>query len=168
MELHRVVSDMIGPAMAWLPSKMDRPAARVILLTAGLQETQFRYRRQLGDGPARSFWQFERGTKASRGGVWGVYLHDGSRDLLRAACAAHGVTFEPRAIWEAIETDDVLAAICARLLMWTDSQPLPPLGNAAEAWKMYADRCWRPGKPHPETWPGYYAQALAEVTANDA
>jgi len=165
MELSTVVATMINPALAWLPKHMDSPQARVMLLAIGLQESKFLHRRQLGNGPARSFWQFENGTRASRGGVWGIYLHPQSRDLLRAACVAHSVAFEPRAIWVAIEHNDVLACICARLLLWTDVFRLPALGNVWGAWELYAERTWNPGKPHPETWPGYYAQALAEVTA---
>lgn len=164
MELSYVIENMLNPALAWLPVKMDRPAARVILLTIGLQESHFLYRRQLGNGPARSFLQFERGTKASRGGVWGIYLHPASKDLLREACAAHGVPFDPMSIWQAIEHNDVLAFICGRLLMWTDAQPLPALGDVDAAWSLYADRCWKPGKPHPETWAAFYSHALAEVT----
>lgn len=164
MKLSQVVADMIDPALAWLPAHMNSPQARVMLLAIGLQESRFEYRRQLGNGPARSFWQFERGTAASRGGVWGIFLHAQSRDLLRDACAAHSVAFEPRAIWTAIEHNDVLACICARLLLWTDAQRLPALGDEAGAWELYAERTWRPGRPHHETWAGFYAAALAEVT----
>ena len=39
---------------------------------------------------------------------------------------------------------------------------LPALGQAQEAWDLYA-RVWRPGKPHPQTWEAIYAQALAAV-----
>ncbi len=164
MKLSEVVANMVDPALAWLPQHMNSPQARVMLLTIGLQESRFEHRRQMGNGPARSFWQFERGTKASRGGVWGIYLHPQSRDLLRDACRSHGVPFDPLSIWQAIEHNDVLACICARLLLWTDALKLPALGDVAGAWELYAERAWRPGKPHPETWPGYYAQALAEVT----
>lgn len=155
----------IKPAMALLPGSMNTPQARVLLHAIGLQESRFRHRRQLGNGPARGFWQFEQGTRASRGGVWGVYLHPASANLLRQLCVARGVQHSPADIWRAIEHDDVLAAGLARLLLWTDAQRLPALGDAHAAWDLYARRCWRPGKPHPQTWPGFYAQALAHVRA---
>ena len=57
------------------------------------------------------------------------------------------------------EWDDVLAAAFARLLLFTDPAKLPKLGDADGAWQLYL-RTWRPGKPHPHTWPDLYAQAL--------
>ena len=63
----------------------------------------------------------------------------------------------------AMETDDILAAAAARLLLFTDPRRLPALGDDREAWNLYL-RNWRPGKPHRTTWPSLYAQALAFVT----
>lgn len=153
----REAFDTLGVAM------MDSPEARQMLLTIGLQESGFIHTRQMGDGPARGYWQFELGTEASRGGVWGVYLHPASRTLLSNVCALRGVPFNPRAIWQAMEADVILAACVARLLLWTDPKRLPALNDPASGWAMYADRTWRPGKPHPAKWRGYWEQARAEV-----
>lgn len=161
MTLDTIVSDAIAPALALLPAGMDTPAARVMLLAIGLQESRFVHRRQIG-GPARGFWQFEKGTRASRGGVWGVYLHVASKDHLAALCKARSVACDPDAIYSALEYDDVLAAGVARLLLWTDPKALPPVGDADAGWALYL-RTWRPGKPHPGTWPDLYRQAAAEV-----
>lgn len=168
MTLDEITNTAINAALARLPGKMDSPAARVLLLAIALQESRLEYRRQLGDGPARGFWQFEQGTKASRGGVWGVYLHPASAPLLRELCAWRKVPCEPDAIWRAIEFDDILAAVVARLLIYTDAPPLPKLGDQAGAWDLYAKRCWRPGKPHPQTWASCYAQAMDYVTGGAA
>ena len=168
MTLDEITRLAINPALAMLPAKMDTPAARVLLLAIALQESRLAYRRQLGDGPARGFWQFEQGTAASRGGVWGVYLHPASAPGLRELCARRHVTPTPAEIWRAIEFDDILAAAVARLLIYTDAPPLPALGNQAGAWDLYAKRCWRPGKPHPQTWGGCYQQALDYVTGGAA
>ena len=43
-----------------LRGKFRSTAADVLLLAIGLQESRFEHRQQIG-GPARSFWQFERG-----------------------------------------------------------------------------------------------------------
>ncbi len=85
MDLKTITETAITPALALLPATMDTPAARVMLLAIGLQEGRFMHRRQIG-GPARGFWQFEKGTRASRGGVWGVFLHAASRDHLATLC----------------------------------------------------------------------------------
>lgn len=164
MNFDEVTRLAIQPAMDLLPKVMDSARARVLLLAIGMQESRFLYRRQMGNGPARGFWQFERGTQASRGGVWGVYLHKQSRDHLKALCAARGVEFDPDAIWRALEQDDVLAAGVARLLLWTDAQPLPAVDDMEGAWTLYATRAWRPGKPHKKTWPEFHALARKFVT----
>ena len=153
MTLSDVIKTAINPALAILPMAMDSAKARVMLLATGLQESRFEYRRQMGNGPARGFWQFERG-----GGVKGVFTHHASTGHLYNLCKARGVPFDIPAIWAALETDDVLAAGVARLLYYTDPKPLPEVDDAEGSWKLYL-RTWRPGKPHPETWPGYHQQA---------
>lgn len=157
------VTIVLNDMFKLLPAAMDSVAARVMLYAIGLQESKFIYRKQMGNGPANSFWQFEKGTRASRGGVWGIYLHPASRYWLAQLCAARGVAFTPDAIHAAMLTDDVLGAGCARLLLFTDAQKLPGLSDVSGAWNMYANRTWRPGKPHRESWAGYHAQAVAEA-----
>lgn len=150
MTIGSIIVTAIKPAMALLPAAMHTPQAHVMLLATGLQESRLEHRYQVVQGrpgvkgPARGFWQFELGTQASRGGVWGVYLHEASRYWLSIVCAAQGVAFEPRAIWERLETDDVLAAAVARLLMFTDPQRLPTVEDEEGAWQLYL-RTWRPG-----------------------
>lgn len=163
MELKQIISSAVAPGLALLPQRMDTPAARVMLLAIGLQESRFMHRQQIG-GPARGFWQFEKGTRATRGGVWGVYLHPASKDRLVALCKARSVSCDPDAIYAALEYDDVLAAGVARLLLWTDPKALPAIGDADAGWALYL-RTWRPGKPHPKTWPALYAQAMAALEA---
>lgn len=161
MDLKTIIDNAITPALALLPASMDIPAARVMLLAIGLQESRFMHRQQIG-GPARGFWQFEKGTRASRGGVWGVYLHQASKDRLAALCKARSVACDPDAIYAALEYDDVLAAGVARLLLWTDPKALPPVGDTQAAWALYL-RTWRPGKPKPDSWSDLYRQAAAQV-----
>ncbi|MFY3311557.1 hypothetical protein [Achromobacter ruhlandii] len=161
MDLETITETAITPALALLPAAMDTPASRVMLLAIGLQESRFEHRRQIG-GPARGFWQFEKGSRASRGGVWGVCLHPASKGHLAVLCKARSVACDPDAIYAALEYDDVLAAGVARLLLWTDPKALPPVGDTQAAWALYL-RTWRPGKPHPQTWPDLYRQAAVEV-----
>jgi len=159
LRLANIMDTAIVPAFGLLPMTFDTPKSRVLLLAIGLQESRFEFRRQLGNGPARGFWQFERGTRASRGGVWGLYLHPASRNMLAKLCLDRDCAFDPHPIWERIETDDVLAAGVARLMLWTSPKKLPEVGDEQGAWAYYLDT-WRPGKPHPSTWPALYAQAL--------
>lgn len=163
MDLKEVVERAIEPAQSLLPARMDTPAARVMLLAIGLQESRFVHRRQIG-GPARGFWQFEKGSRASRGGVWGVCLHPASKGHLAVLCKARSVACDPDAIYAALEYDDVLAAGVARLLLWTDPKVLPAVGDADAGLALYL-RTWRPGRPHPQTWPALYAQAVVALEA---
>jgi len=142
----------IEAAFQLLPAKMDSLNARVILAAIGYQESGYQVRIQYGNGPARSYWQFE------KGGIKGVMLHQASVRLAVSVCEARGVEFNSSAIWKAMETDDVLGAAFARLLMYTDPRPLPD--NAEDAWEMYAKRLWRPGRPHPDKWPDSWAFGL--------
>lgn len=163
LRLSNIMDSAIVPALRLLPPAMDSAKARVMLLTTGLQESKFEFRRQLGNGPARSFYQFEKGTQASRGGVWGCYLHPASKNLLAKLCLDRDCAFDPQAIWERIENDDVLASGLARLMLFTNPAKLPEVSDTEGSWAYYA-ATWRPGKPHPETWPAYHALAVSEVT----
>ncbi|WAI85851.1 MULTISPECIES: hypothetical protein [Achromobacter] len=161
MDLDAITHAAIVPALALLPSAMDTPQARVLLLAIGLQESRFQHRRQVG-GPARGFWQFERS-----GGVRGVLMHPTSRENALRICAARRVAPASATVHAALETDDILAAAFARLLLWTDPLRLPAVGDADGAWALYL-RTWRPGKPHPQTWPVLYAQALSTMEVEHA
>lgn len=167
--LDSIVHEAINPALALLPPQMDSDRARVMLLAIGLQESRFMHRYQVvqgkpgAKGPARGFWQFELGSQSSRGGVWGVVLHPASRFWLNHLAEKRHVPMTAAAIWSAIETDDVLAAGLARLLLFTDAKPLPAVDDRDSAWDFYARRTWRPGKPHRETWNEFHAQAQAQV-----
>ena len=162
MDLPEVLAQIIGPAQACLPMSMDSPKARLMLLTIGLQESRFEHRYQvLNDptkkGPARGFWQFEQG-----GGVKGVMGHPSTIAHAHRICAERDVPFNSQSVWLKLETDDILASCFARLLLYSDPKSLPEVGDANGAWRLY-ERTWRPGKPHPEKWGGYYARARAAL-----
>lgn len=158
MKIPTHVHQAVDTAMAMLPAAMDTRQARVLMLAIGLQESRFAHRWQVLDGgrkgPARGYWQFEQG-----GGCKGVLQHAASRYWMRTACEARGVDPTPAALWRAIETDDVLAAVAARLLLFTDRFRLPAITDSAAAWQYYV-RNWRPGKPHPQTWPECHQAAI--------
>ena len=154
----------ILPAYALLPVGMSSPAATVMLLAIGLQESAFHHRRQI-KGPARSFWQFEFG-----GGFRGVQLHRTTAahaEKLAQECGYGNLT--PQQQFEQLERDDIFAAGMARLLLWTDPKALPALDRPDDAFDYYL-RNWRPGaytRGTPEQradirsrWLRNYAQAM--------
>src|SRR5262245_39306979 len=93
---------------------MHTPAASAMLLAVGLQETRFLSRRQLLNGPARGFWQFE------IAGVEDVLEHFSTRaimaDVLRQLRYDPGLSASE--MLAALEHHDVLAACAARCLLW--------------------------------------------------
>lgn len=161
--LKTIIRDAIEPAVQIIGIKTSKEAT-VMLLAIGLQESRFVHRRQLvgsppqPTGPAKSFWQAEQGG----GMVHGVRRHVATARMAAELCKARNVSPNDRAVWDAIENDDVLAAGLARLLLWSDPLKLPALGDADGAWNLYV-RTWRPGKPHRGTWDALYAQALEAV-----
>lgn len=154
------VDEAVAKALGILPAQMDTTQARCMLYAIGLQESGFQYRYQLVDGkpdakgPARGYWQFERG-----GGVRGVMQHHSSETYAERLCHTRGVPFKFEDVWQRLEVDDVLAAGFARLLLWTDPGALPPLSDQRAAWDCYV-RTWRPGKPHLSRWFDNHAQAV--------
>lgn len=148
--------DAIFPAAELLP-RMDSVRARVLLCAIGLQESRFKHRLQIR-GPARGFWQFERG-----GGVRGVLTHKASRLDAAKICFVRGCGNTLSVVYDRVATDDVLAACFARLLLYTDPAALPELGERDKAWDYYI-RCWRPGKPHRRTWNDLYDEAVMLAT----
>ena len=149
----------LAAAAQLLPAALDTLAARVVMLAIMGQESGCLHRAQVlnggGKGPARGLAQFELG-----GGVRGVLEHPSSRYWAVQVCKARDVRPVARDVWVRMETDDVLAAAFARLLLFTDAKRLPEPGDQAAAWNYYK-RNWRPGKPHPDRWPGNYAAAMA-------
>jgi hypothetical protein len=148
----RLLNLAIVPALAELehfgiPDSYD---ARRLLLTIALQESNLSHRRQVisgggENGPAASFWQGE----ITGGLCKGVLTHPATAVRMREICVAFNVFATPQGLWEAIRYNDIVAAVAARLLVYTLPSKLPT--SAQAGWTQYAN-AWRPGKPHPEKW----------------
>lgn len=159
------VTTVLDPGLAWcaevpswnIPSD-DR--ARVLLTAIAGQESGWEHRIQSGNGPAHGFWQFER-----LGGVTGVLGYRTTFHLAATACAKAGIAPNATAVWGALSTEahDNLAVAFARLLLWSDSKPLPAVGDEEGAYAYYVAN-WRPGKPDRERWVTVYLQAVAAIT----
>ena len=172
----QVMREAIDPGLALLPSAMDTPAARVLMLAICGQEADFHHRWQVYDakrpeamGAARGLWQFERG-----GGVRGVLTHERTKTQAAEVCRMRNVAPTVDAVYNALHLDDTLAAAFARLLLWSSPRALPAIGDVEGAWQMYL-REWRPGAyTHGTTaqrealrrkWTSYHATAIAARNA---
>lgn len=144
-----LIEHTLRAAYKLLPIRLYSPEATQMLLAIGWQESRFEHRHQVG-GPARGFWQFEQG-----GGVKGVLEHKATKTLVRDALLdlKYPANMDALQCHIAIEHNDVLAAVFARLLLVPLPKKLPALEDMQEGWRQYL-AAWRPGKPHPKTW-GY-------------
>lgn len=95
-------------------------------------------------GPATGLWQFEK-----TGGVWEVLNSPKIAPIFRDLCARVGIDPVADTVWRFFTTpqSDELAAAAARLVMYLDPAPLPPvsLSSAGVALDYYLRR-WRPAK----------------------
>jgi len=136
-------------------------AARRFLLAIAMQESgpklEARYQNSpsASAGPAHGWWQFEQD-----GGVAGVWTHPASSALALTGCTVCTVAPNEAAVWRALEGHDLLSPWFARLLVWTDPDPLPQ--TQSDGWTQYM-RLWRPGIPHEHAWPANWAAASDAV-----
>ncbi len=157
------IAKSVIPAALWmLPEKMDSTNARVMLMAIGMQESKFKNRRQivgyqpLAYGPARGWWMFE------QGGIRGVQNHKASSPIINDVLSKMEYATDANTSHFAVEHNDILACIYARLLLYTDAKPLPYPGNEEDSWTYYVEN-WRPGKPHKEYWRDNYQAAMQAV-----
>lgn len=147
---------VLPAAFSLLPDEMWSPEATALLLSIGLQESRFEFRRQIG-GPAKSFFMFE------LAGIKGVLSHADSADPIAAVLRRlRYPTATPNELLAAVEHNDVLAACFARCLLWTLPNRLPRASEGREAYQQYIS-AWGPGKPRPDSWTTNYAVAWGAV-----
>lgn len=163
----RTAHDFLLPAcLSLFPEKYDSPASRAMLIAIALQESDFIHRRQLIgnhrhwwqsiNGPAVSFWQFE------RIGIRGVLDHHTTGDLIRIVLNKLGYPDDLGTIYKAIIHNDILAVCFARLLLWQLPQALPNRGQSALGYRQYL-QAWKPGRPRPDRWQSRFETAWSIV-----
>ena len=125
-------------------------AVRLVVAT-GIVESRYEYLRQLGEGPARSFWQVEPATCVDN---LAHYLKH--RPGLMQQCAAasfvdikHWQTFE-ESIWgEILERNIAAGIVHCRLKYWRVPKKMPnTIEGQAKYWKKYYNT--EQGKGDPE------------------
>jgi len=155
-----IYTETIPGAMSLLPSKMDSPQARAMMLAIAFQESDFKHRFQVPVAHAHGLWQFEK-----EGGVKEVLSHPVTMPVVLPICDLLLYAPTSIAVWNAIPYDNELAAIFARCLLYIDPRTMPFHDQPEKGWLIYKAR-WRPGKPHPEKWPSSFEQAWDIVNAD--
>ena len=155
------LTSVIRPGLDILADATTLPVqsaeAEVLLLAIATQESALRARWQNGvvnTTLARGYFQFEK-----MGGLAGVAGHRRTAEPLRSLCAALTLAVDLDSLWVALPYNDALQVALARLLLWSDPQPLPAIGDKDGAWQCYL-RSWRPGKPSRLRWDAAYDGAV--------
>lgn len=147
---------MINPGLSLLPKKYGAVEAKAMLLTIALQESGLTDRRQVlnseKSGPARGYLQFE------RNGIFGVLNHQSIKHIIHPVLDRINYSSTVETCHDAVEHNDMLACVFGRLLLWSSSLPLPKKHEHEKGWDLYVST-WRPGKPRPETWPGFFNES---------
>lgn len=119
-------------------SKFASDDAVKLVLATGIVESRYEYVRQMGNGPARSFWQVEAATAVDN---LAHYLKH--RKKLMGKCAEasmvdlkHWQNFDER-LWEEILEKNIAAGIVhCRLKYWRVPKPMPnSIEGQANYWK---------------------------------
>lgn len=147
---------VVEPGLALLPGYMVSAQARVALMAIAGQESNWAARAQT-NGPARGYWQFE------PAGADAVLK---TQALLALAVLAT-LDIPASQVMPAIQYNDAVACVFARLLLWGDPAALPAIGDASGCWGYYT-RNWRPGKPDETRWGPAYSMACSTVASNAA
>lgn len=130
-------------------------AAEELLLGTAVQESlNFKYRRQMGNGPARSYFQME---PATHDDIWNNYLKYNAR---RAALVTSFLSSPDADKHYELENNDQYATAMARVHYMRVSEALPKQGDIegqANYWKQYYNTPLGKGKPseYIEKWHHY-------------
>lgn len=159
------LTQVLDPGLAFLKATLgDKPPGgdnvRVWLLATAAQESDLEYVEQLGGGPGRGYWQFETETVSE------ILTNSASAAMAAKICAAMHLLPTTQAIYQHLLVDPNLMVAFARLDLWCDPFPLPPLGDALAGWETYL-RVWRPGKPRQDDWAMNYAAAMQAINLKD-
>jgi hypothetical protein len=146
---------IIAPGSEAVPMMMNTIPSQVLLMAIAGQESAWQYRIQIPSGEARSFWQLEQ-----QGAIADVMADPNTAMVVSTFCDTYSISPDTATLFDAVAYNDTLAYLIARLALWQDSEPLPKVGDEESAWNYY-NAVWRPGDPHPDSWPAIYTQAMA-------
>lgn len=124
---------IIGPALDHLGLRSD--VADMLVFGTGVQESRYRFIRQLGGGPARGFWQMEPATHAD---IYANFL--AHRTALRAKVMALAAQ-APMPLHRQLESNALYAAAMCRVHYFRVKEPLPTSPGDYEGlgryWRQY-------------------------------
>ena len=142
---------LVADTCSKLGDKYASSSAVDLVLATGIVESRYEYIRQMGDGPARSFWQVEPSSAVDN-----LIHYLKHRPKLMAKCAEatlvdlkHWQTYDEK-LWEEILEKNIAAGIVhARIKYWRVPKRMPTtVEGQADYWKRYYNT--EQGKGDPE------------------
>ena len=144
------MKSLIESTCSKLGDKYSSPEAVDLVLATGIVESRYEYIRQMGDGPARSFWQVEPATAVDTLAHFLVH-----RSQLMQKCAEASLvdlkywqTYDEN-VWAEILEKNIAAGINhCRLKYWRVPKPMPnTIEGKADYWKKYYNSEGGAGNP---------------------
>ena len=157
MDIRQANKLIIPVGLSLLNGTYGTQEARLMLLAIGQQESGFQHRKQV-HGPAVGWWQFELSAATE------VLTQQSTKRLAIYCCNLLGYDPSGPSTLKAIEHNDLLATVFARLLLYRYPGQLPQIGEEERAWEQYIHQ-WRPGKPDRNRWTLSYRMARNEIGA---
>ena len=145
------IESLVKDTCSQLGSKYASDEAVKLVVATGIVESRYEYIRQMGDGPARSFWQVEAATAVDN---LAHYLKHRPKLMSKCADASyvdlkHWQNFDEK-IWEEILEKNIAAGIVhCRIKYWRVPKRMPnTIEGMANYWKKYYNT--EQGKGNPE------------------
>ena len=131
---------LIESTCSILGDKYSSPEAVELVLATGIVESRYEYIRQMGDGPARSFWQVEPATAVDNLAHYLVH-----RSKLMKKCAEASLVdlkywqiYDERVWAEILEKNIAAGIIHCRIKYWRVPKRMPnSIEGQADYWKKY-------------------------------
>lgn len=140
-----ILQAIIRPALLLLPTVMASREAERMLLAISIYETGLESR-----SPVGGWWDLDEAGYVLR--------HPETSGYASQACRTLAIDPVEKDAKLVLRFNDVLAAVFARLLLWTLSAPLPGARNQRGAWDQYVE-AWRPRRLRGEQWPLAWEEA---------
>ena len=144
------IRSLIERTCSTMGEKFASDDAVELVLVTGIVESRYRYLRQLGDGPARSFWQVEPATCVDNL----VHYLKHRKSLIVSCAEASRVDSKywqvyDEGIWADILEKNIAAGIVhCRLKYWRVPKPVPSTTQGkADYWKKYYNSEGGAGNP---------------------
>ena len=134
------IRGLVASTLKGIGSKFMSKSAVDLVVTTGMVESRYKYLRQLGDGPARSFWQVEPATAVDNCQHYLIHRIDLMRD-----CAATSLvdikywqTDDTETCGKILETNIAAGIVHCRIKYWRVPKKLPSsIEGMASYWKEW-------------------------------